>query len=113
MRRENLFCPLCKKWISDNLDFERLLCEKSSLTVDEFCELSLETWTLIMYEIADKNYGTIYNNDLETLKGYVKILNDENNVPFDLANACDSGNLDLIKIVIEQIEFLGSYIMSY
>lgn len=46
-----------------------------------------------MYEIADKNYGTIYNNDLEFLKGYVTILNEENNVPFDLANrACESGN---------------------
>lgn len=34
MKRKYLFCPLCNKSISDNLYFERLLCEKSSLTVD-------------------------------------------------------------------------------
>ena len=91
---EKIACPLCRQTI---------LGEKKSLTVEKFNELSLETAKLLIHVIAEKNNVTLYNNNLETLAAYVKILNFDKNDRLDLLHrACKSGNLNLIKILIEE-----------
>ena len=96
-------CPLCQKPITNNLDLEKLLSEKNGLNFEKFSELSLELEKIILYEIADRNDATLYDNNLETLAGYVKILNLDKNDRLDLLHrACESGNLNLIKILLKE-----------